>query len=170
MTQTHLLSNEVMRAMADGPRDRVTDSPEAFAWSPLPTSPQVAKRVQSHDSVSARYRATRHASWHVCRPHAPYPKAKLAPVQIRSGEVFLSNSSGVPLRTAQWGQIRGTLHRGPGARVSPLCRGFPVLARVTYRPIHWPAEGFSQAPPAPAVAPFPKALRPAHRLQTKHPL
>jgi hypothetical protein len=72
------------------------------------------------------------------------------------------------------------LHRGPGARVSPLCRGFPVLARVTYRPIHWPAEGFSQAPPAPAVAPFPKALRPAHQLsdlcgrrtnfQTKHPV
>lgn len=56
------------------------------------------------------------------------------------------------------------LHRGPGARVSPLCRGFPVLARVTYRPIHWPAEGFRQAPPAPAVAPFPKALRPAHQL------
>ena len=25
MTQTHLLSNEVMRAMADGPRNRVAD-------------------------------------------------------------------------------------------------------------------------------------------------
>jgi hypothetical protein len=93
------------------------------------------------------------------------------PRQNRSGRGFSFQQLG---RTAADGTVGinpGNHCTGtPGARVSPLCLGFPVLARVTYWPIHWQAEGFRQAPPAPAAAPFPKALRPAHRLQTKHPL
>jgi hypothetical protein len=164
MTQTHLLSNEVAQwqtGRAIALRTRL----KRLRGSPLPTRPAGSK-TSPEPRLSQRAESRDEARFLACLSTTrPLPESQTCAGSDPFRRGFSFQQLGRTVADGTVGTNPGNHCTGaPGARVSPLCRGFPVLARVTYRPIHWPAEGFRQAPPAPAVAPFPKALRPAHQL------
>jgi hypothetical protein len=170
MTQTHLLSNEVAQwqtGRAIALRTRL----KRLRGSPLPTRPAGSK-TSPEPRLSQRAESRDEARFLACLSTTrPLPESQTCAGSDPFRRGFSFQQLGRTVADGTVGTNPGNHCTGaPGARVSPLCRGFPVLApshtgrytgqrRVLDRPLPrrpWP--------------PFPRLCGRRTNFQTKHPV